>query len=198
MGSDRKTTFQRVVAELATAFESAKRDSGDTYYRRRDDAPAWIDTDLMLEIHNALDDGDPRFPSDWVYAETRAIAGDLAEREPQSARDLDDARHEIADSRVDVYNADRLAWLADHAKNAAIVDDAVREGLVSADADTCDRIGSGQYLAATRMIDAIIGACEREASDRDDAIANGTRCPDDLADHPSAVAAMFGFACLFA
>lgn len=180
------TMFSRVLREFADAFETKKRDDGSSYVRLKDDCAGWLKSGVayrtpMLVIHEAVDGGDGRFASDWVYAETRGIVDALVDHGVDAADGAhSDITHEIANSRVDVYNSDRTAWLADNLRNVQICDDAVSDGLVAKDADLFDRIGSGQYLAATRMIDAIITLIDTEANERLEEIRLGTLCPDDL------------------
>lgn len=188
MASD-ETTFLTVLREVADAFESNKRDDGSRYYRLKDNAPAWLkrntDGEFMHTIHVAVDGPSPRLPDDWICEETAGIAYALAH--DYSCSDADSARDrasEIADNRIDAYNSARSAWLASHLNNGALVDDAVAEGIVSAEADLYERIGMGQYIGAQRIAYSIIDQCEREADERLEAIRSA--CPDDLADHPSA------------
>lgn len=188
--ASQETTFLKVLRELADAFVSDKRADGARFYRLRDDAPTWLrdqaGRDVMHAVHVAVDGASPRLPDDWIYEETAGIAYALAH--DYSCEDADQARDrisEIADNRIDAYNSARAAWLASHLSNGALVDDAVTEGIVSSDADLYERIGMGQYVGAQRIAYCIVDQCESEASDRDDAIANGTRCPDDLSAHPS-------------
>lgn len=183
--------FSRVLREFADAFETQKRPDGSPYVRLKDDCAGWLKAGTsypgpMRAIHEALDGGNARLPSDWVYSETQGIVDDLVSHEIDAEdRAHSDIRNEIADGRVDVYNSARIEWLADHLFNAQLCDEAVSEGLVSAEADLFDRIRSGQFIAATRMIDAIITLIDAEANERLDEIKRGQRCPDDLSEHPS-------------
>ncbi len=158
------STFTTVIAEFAAAFETKTRKGGERFYRIKAKAPKWLQgSDVMREIHTAVDD---RLPDDWVYEQAAAVAEALAERDIHDADDAREASHEISDSLVDVYNADRSKWLAMHLNNAALVDEAVSE-LGGSDADTFHRIGLGQFLAISRIADAVISACEAEADGRE-------------------------------
>lgn len=177
-----KSMFSRVLAEFAGAFETAKRTDGASYVRKRDDRAPWITFEVIHAIHESVDD---RGPNDWIYASIASVADTLNGYDTSSADKARDRVGEIADSLVDVYNADLTAWLSDHLGNAALCDEAVSDGLASSDASLFDRIGVGQYVALERIANAVIDACETEANDRETAIADGSRCPDDLSEHPS-------------
>lgn len=163
------SAFMTVLKEFAAAFKRDKRNDGTEFYTLRDDAPAWLQGDagrtIMREIHEALDD---RLPNDWVYETAASVADTLTGYDLDDADDARENLHEVADGAVDVYNADRSKWLADHLSNAALVDEACSELGCEPDADTFTRIGLGQYLAITRIGGAVIDAVEAEADSREE------------------------------
>jgi hypothetical protein len=162
--------FHNVVAELAKAFEHAKRPDGSSYTRMKEGGRAWVAgrwaKDLMLNVHQGLDG---RLPDDWVYEHTKLITWDLMNHQREDADSARDDQHEICDGLVDVYNSARSEWLASHLGNAAIVDEACSDLDVAADADIFTRIGIGQYVALERIFAAVVDACETEAQRRDNA-----------------------------
>lgn len=158
------TTLTETLDEFADAFETGKRDDGSKFVRLKDDCAGWIDVDLMRGIHEALDD---RSPSDWVYETAEAFACCLQGYGPyETLANMRENVHEIADGLVDIYNAERMNWLADHLNNAALVDKACEE-FGSNGRDTFERIGLGQYMAIERIGHAVIAALESEAESRD-------------------------------
>lgn len=163
------TTFAKVMKELADAFVSDVRNDGKTFYKLSDEAPAWLQKDagskVMREIHGVLDD---RLPSDWVYEAVSSIADNFVSYESEDEDSARESTHEIADGLVDVYNADRLRWLADHLLNADLVDEACKELGCGEDAGIVDRIGIGQYYAYERLAQAVIDAVRDEADTRED------------------------------
>ena len=169
--------FQTCLAELSAAFTRDKRHDGATFYKLRDEGQrwcsrSWLTSDTMRDVHEAVDGPSPRLPDDWIYEQASAVASALNERTRYhsiaSADDARDATSEIADSLVDVYNADRLRWLASHLANSSLVDEACNELGIGADVDTLARIGAGQQMAIERIASALIEACEAEANDRGD------------------------------
>jgi len=159
-----KTQFETVLAEVETNMIRDTRVDGTTYYKFADDAPEWLQgSDVSLACHKALDD---RFPDDWVYEQMAAIAEDLGDRDVADADDARDAMGEIADSLVDVYNADRTKWLASNLNNAFLCDDAAEE--LGDPGDTFKRIAQGQYVAIERIGYALIDCITEEAELRDD------------------------------
>jgi len=172
------TAWQTVRDELQAAFEpfTRKNEPEKRCYRLREDAPPWLQgSDVMLAVHKALDD---RFPDDWVYEQAAAVADALYDLDAEDEDAAREALHEIADGLVDVYNADRVKWLAQNLYNAALVDDAVGE-LGGGDEDTFTRIGYGQYMATERIGDALITAITDEAAERED-------CDGELAESEAA------------
>lgn len=168
------TTFAKVMKELADAFVSARRDDGKTFWKLKDGVndngvPDWLSGDagstVMREIHECLDD---RLPSDWVYEAVSSIADGFVDHGCEDEDSAREACHEIADGLVDVYNADRLRWLADHNYNAGIVDEACTELGCDKDAGIIDRIGVGQFYAYERLANGVIDAVQAEADSRPD------------------------------
>lgn len=156
-----KTNYQRAVSEFAGAFSRSVRSDGGEYYKLNDGAPDWLQgSDVMLAVHQALDD---RMPDDWVYKTAASVAENLRDYDRETADESRDDVGEIADSLVDVSNADRLQWLSSHLRNAALCDEAANE--LGDPGDTFQRIGLGQYWAIERIAFAIIDACEERASD---------------------------------
>ena len=150
------------MQELSDAFVCATRDSGAIFTKRKDNCAPWINSDLMYEIHAALDS---RLPDDWTYESVASIASNL-----NICDDADDAReqsHEVCDGLVDIYNSARYAWLASNGHNADLCDEAASEFGSNTETSIADRIGQGQFLALTRLCEAVISAVETEAEDRE-------------------------------
>lgn len=159
-----QNTWQTVAQEAAAAFETFQRDGSDrTQYRLRADAPEWLKNGFARRIHAALDD---RMPNDWVYRITALACDDLTRYD--SAEDSRDAVGEIADGLVDVYTSNRLHWLADHAGNVALVDEAVAE-LGHSDQGIIGDIAAGQYMGIEAIVAACITEIESEADRREEA-----------------------------
>ncbi len=158
------STFQTVAEEVNKALVSDKRNDETTFYKFADDAPGWIEAaSVSRKCHEALDD---RMPDDWVYEQMYFLADHLTHYE--TAADAREALGEIADGMVDVYNMDRVKWLAMHLNNAFLCDDAANEFGWDKDRGLFGLIGMGQYIAIERIGDALIDCIEAEANDRDD------------------------------
>jgi hypothetical protein len=170
--TSRETEQMRTLSEIAgdgyRGMETATREDGSTYVRVRDDGPAWL-RDGIAEIH-----GTDMLPDDWRFALIRDALGALEDAGHDDRIDAEhsDTTSEIADSAVDTYNADRIAWLGSHGARVGYVDAAVSDGLVSADADTLDRIAGGQYAEASeiaaRVLEAVADVHEEQDDDDDD------------------------------
>ena len=167
-----KTVFQTVADELSAAFETAKRTSGETFYRIRETAPDWCSNDdgafhcpgLMYRVHTAVDD---RPPCDWVY-EIASRAADWA-TEFETVGDARDCVSDFADGAVDIYTADLFHW-AENGRNRDLCERAVSEYGQPGDGfdtDTVSRwISGGQFLGAEMIAGAILDAIDGESRRR--------------------------------
>jgi hypothetical protein len=149
---------------LQQAIKDYEEDHNLKFTKLKDDRAEWLKGDnkyrFMRELHEALDD---RLPDDWVYQHASLIADRLTEYD-----DADAAREavaEIADSLVDVYNADRSKWLASHLNNAFLVDEACSE--LGWPDDIFKAIGYGQYRALENIANKMIELVEAEMENRE-------------------------------
>jgi len=143
---DEDSTLACLAFEAYKCFETATRPNGESFHRVREGSPEWL-SDLTWKAH---DDG-KLLPDDWRYATIVSALELLAEADDPD----DDAAHEFADENVDIYNHDRLAWLAAHSARPGYVDQAREEGLIGADADTLDAIGVGQYVESLEVFEQV-------------------------------------------
>lgn len=121
-----ETTIETMASEASAMFETRTRDSGETFYARKDGAPEWLE-DLCHEAHESM------LPDDHRYA---MIVGAL---------DAIGEGDEDGDTlEPDVYTSDLLAWLGSNATRKGYCDDAARDGLLSDDANMDDRLMVGQ------------------------------------------------------
>lgn len=155
-------TTQEIAAAAYEQFERAARatSDGEMFVRIKDGAPDWI-KDAVKDAHN----GGEILPDDWTYERARSAFEAISE-----ADDPQDARHEWADGEADTYTSARLSWLADYPGALDAVDEAVDEfGWPSEAGGTVAALaGRGQYIAAGRLYDAILAACEERAEEEDD------------------------------
>jgi hypothetical protein len=102
-----------------------------------------------------------------VYEHCSRIADRLAEYD--DADKARDATNEIADGLVDVYNIDRVRWLALHLNNAFICDDAMKNvgGDYPEEGGLYQVVGMGQCYALEQIANALIDSIESEAEERD-------------------------------
>jgi hypothetical protein len=150
--------LKTTLGALYQAFTTDKRNNGESFVRLVDGAAEWMHT-VVRECHGGM------LPDDTRYQMIRDVLADLVDRcdhdDDTDADALRDDVGEIADSLVDVYNSSRLRWLASHIERPGYVDEAQREGLISDETDTMDRIGIGQYLEYREICEQLIECCER-------------------------------------
>jgi hypothetical protein len=144
-------TALRLLSAAFTAGERATDyDPGTKIRILRDGSPEWM-TDLIHEAHGDM------MPDDMRYRMIEEVVDALIERGCDSEEEANDARGEIADELVDVYNSARLRWLGSHHSRADYCDQAQSDGLCSADASMFDRIGVGQYMEYDEIAGLIAG-----------------------------------------
>jgi hypothetical protein len=134
---------------LAAYFQRRTREDGSTYVTLAEDRPEWL-YDAVRDAH------DGELPNDWRYQICSAIVDALADgAEPE----------EIADSLVDVYTHDLLAWLSDNVGRADNVNEALEEYIADVDNGIDRIIAAGQYLCIERMVQVLADAIAEHAGD---------------------------------
>lgn len=136
-------------------FQRKTRDNGEAFYTFVDDRPDWV-YDAVMEAH------DGEMPDDWRYDICDSLFAEIDED-----TDEDDL-HEIVDGLVDVYNADRTAWLAGNLYRASWVDEAAEEFGIPDDGGIFGLIGMGQYLCIRQMAQIIFDAIKENAEEEDE------------------------------
>ena len=143
---------------MSDYFQRKTRDNGEGFYAFADDRPDWV-YDAVMEAH------DGEFPDDWRFDICDSLFGEIDEN-----TDEDDL-HELIDGLVDVYNSDRLKWLADDQSRTAYCDEALRE-FGGDSKDILEMIGYGQYLCISQMAHIIFQAIkdnvEEDEEDEDE------------------------------
>jgi hypothetical protein len=161
------STFQAVARELAGAFVVATRANGAEFLKLGGNCPAWV-ADIPRAAHEAVDGPDPRAPSDWIYRLASRAADFAAENE--SAEFCREGLHDFCESSIDVYASGLFSWAADNTRNRDLCDSAAEEfgGRVAElrSSSVEQFLSAGQYLAADRVLSAIIEAIEAEAENR--------------------------------
>lgn len=146
-----------LACEFANAFEQDKRNDGKEFYKLKDGSHQWM-TDAIHAAHGDM------LPIDWIYEHCSRVADKMCDSDPE---DWQDSVSEWADDLVDVYNADRTAWLALHLGFAAWVDEAVEE-LGHSDQGIFGDIGYGQYRLIESIAHALITGVQEAADEAEE------------------------------
>jgi len=141
------TNAQTAAQALYNALIIDKRTDGTEFIRLDTDSPEWMQN-AVRDAHAGM------LPDDTRYSMIRECAGALA--------DLEDWEntHETADGLVDIYNNDRLIWLASSLSRADYCDEAQSEDYVSESASMFDRIGAGQYMEYSEILGSLVGSLQ--------------------------------------
>ena len=130
--------MENIITEALAHFEDKTRADGSEVITLKSGAPEALRTSVMAAHGDMM-------PNDWIYAKYQNILADMSGYTMLTLDDLEDNRGEIVDGLVDVYNADRSAWLASNLAFAGFCDEAAEE--YGSEGDTFGRIGRGQYMA---------------------------------------------------
>lgn len=145
-----------LAAEARAFFITRQRDNGDTFTATIDATPGWV-ADMIREAHS--DHIGDFLPDDRRYLLIRDALDFIEEQgDAASAGDCGD----FADSAVDVYTGERLAWLASNLQRLAYCDAALEE-FGSRD-QIADMIGMGQYMEASLVYASVFDVLEDRAA----------------------------------
>ena len=146
------------LAEIlyASLVEDSRRD-GEKFIRCAYDSPPWTN-EAVREAHGEM------MPDDMRYRMIRDVAGALCNVD---AENWDDWMHETLDGLVDVYNHDRVEWLASSLHRAWYCDQAVSE-YGSCVGGIYQLIGMGQLLEYEEIAEALRSCIERQLEDTSD------------------------------
>ena len=143
------TKEQELAAEAYECFETATRPDGSEYTRVKDGSPAWV-TELVRKAH-----GDDFLPDDWRYETIRSALAFIGD----DATDPENESHEFADTQVDAYTSNLLAWLGSNLLRLGYVDDAVAE-YGGEPGGIADQIMLGQYAEAREIYELTLSALQ--------------------------------------
>lgn len=146
------TTKTELAKALYEALITDKRNDGTEFVKLVDGSPEWM-ADVIRAAYGDMG------PDDYRYQMIGEVAGRMAYSD-----DWENQDSQLCDDLVDIYNADRVKWLASHLSRAFYCDEAQDEGLVAPDTDMYQRIGIGQFMEYRE----IFGALVREFEQRED------------------------------
>ena len=148
------------LRELARWYESRlttdKRANGETFYKFKDECKAHEEQCRALALA-AHDDG-RMLPDDHRYAFIAEALSALSETD-----DPDDINLE-----PEIYTSELTGWLHSRNDRTCYCDDAVSEGLISADADMDQRLAIGQYMEKREVLGQVRAHLESELEGMDD------------------------------
>lgn len=136
-------TIQQKAQKYIDQFEVIKiQDTDKTRVILKSDKNGLYDSESKLYTAIREAHGD-RFPDDFVYSTFLSILEKITEYDTDSIDPLDEYRHEIVDSMVDIYTHDLTGWLHDDIYNVSYLDEAIENGAT----DGCSLLSIAQYLA---------------------------------------------------
>lgn len=128
------------MSKIASNFKYNTRQDGTGYFFLSDAAPEWL-SEAVQEAH------DGELPNDWRYKVCAFVAESIDEAN-EDGEEFDPTN--IADSLVDVYTHDLIAWLAGNVRRVADVDQAMEQGQVG-NGGIEEQIRFGQYFVIEQM-----------------------------------------------
>lgn len=154
-------SVQELAKLVAQCFDYATRGNTgnyeDRFVRITEGSPVWV-REMVREAHGDM------LPDDWKYACVSA-ACEWIHDTLEAGGDAEDARGEFAESQVDVYNGQRLAWLASHSERVSYTDWAVEEfGRNDPAMGVLGDIAMGQYAEASEVYGIVLQFLEARAA----------------------------------
>jgi hypothetical protein len=134
------TTIQELAKEAGSYFVGAKRDSGTTFRKLKDERPEWV-YELVREAHGDM------LPDDWRYEAIETVL--------EAIEGIDDP-DDHPTFEPDVYNSDLYKWLSSHSNRSAYCDAAADEGSLSERASMADRLMAGQVMEYEEIYGSVI------------------------------------------
>jgi len=143
-------TITKLAGDLAGQFKTSKRTDGNEYVYLPDDAPDH--EAIKSALYKAHGDGE-RLPDDWIYATFQDLLERISGYTIETPNDLDEYRHEIVDSAVDIYTHDLTAWLHSDNRNVYYLT-AVQDEYGPVE-DGSKLLAMAQYMAIDEIMSAV-------------------------------------------
>lgn len=140
--------YNKLIKKYADQVIQSKRTDGSYYTHLVEDH----DDELQEAIYRAHGD---LMPHDWIYETFGAILDDLTGYNIDCLEDIEDYRHEIVDSLVDIYTYDLTAWLHSSVTFPYYLNEAVKE---YGQADNILMLA--QYMAIDEIFSEVINLIE--------------------------------------
>lgn len=138
-------TIKEKAEAYLMMFDRKTRDNGDSFVILGDNA-----TKLLCE--SVRDAHGERLPNDWTYGTYADLMQQVTEYELNTIDDLEDVRHEIIDSYVDIYTDKLTEWLHDNVNNVHYLTDAMEQ----AEGDGFNLLQMAQYMAIEEVMNEVV------------------------------------------
>lgn len=112
-----KTKIQNYINDFEPVV---KQVDNSTIWFLKDSA----DKDLKQSVYDAHEGS---YPKDYIYGTYLCILENLLNYDIENIDDIDDIRHELVDSMVDIYTYDLTEWLHSDNSNVYYLDKAINE-----------------------------------------------------------------------
>jgi hypothetical protein len=145
-------TITKRAEHLRTFFKTKERDNGDTFVYTTDDRPQELQ-DAIYEAH------EQQLPNDWIFGTFADLLQKVEEYDCENIEQLEDYRHEIVDSYVDIYTHDLTKWLHEN-QALSYLEDAC-DGFVSEDG-AWQLLARAQYNAIDEVMRCVIDVLSKD------------------------------------
>ena len=147
--------MHELAREARGYFEKRQRDNGEGFWSfNSETTPEWV-WDLARDAHGDM------LPDDWRYAYIVESLDEIAETDAEEVGDMDPCE-------PDIYNSDRLTWLASNLERPGYCDQAMQDFGVHP-TDTLEIIGIGQAYERDEVRALVWAFLERRAEDMEEA-----------------------------
>lgn len=153
-------TIKKEAEALAKQFTSKTRDNGESFVYVKEGAP---NAEFILQYVREAHDG--RLPDDWVYGTFADLLSNISEYDVETPDDLDNVRHEIVDSYVDVYTHELTKWLHSSVHNVEYLGRVQEE--YGTETDGYRLLAMAQYMAIDEVMNHVVQMLTEAYEDED-------------------------------
>ena len=108
---------------------------------------------IVYDLHDGM------LPNDWIFDRLDSLISNSLDYDFDTKDELENYRHEIVDSLIDIMTSDLLEWQESFSH---FTDEAREEGLGDSTTGVDSQIQAGQYLILDRMFNEVINLIEEE------------------------------------
>lgn len=137
--------LNKKIEKYANMFEGKTREDGTNYVVIKGD-----DEELLHHVREAHGD---KLPDDWTFATFADLLYRLQDYNVETIDDIEEIRHELVESYIDIYTSDLTKWLANRVSNVYYLTEALEEHGTT---DGITALQMAQFIAIDTLMQEVI------------------------------------------